>query len=489
MVSCVRQVMDKVLADETTNLLVVDLSARDEDTLQILRWLVQLRPSLAMVLICDPGDVERSRKALPVGACNYLSRPVADGDLAAVLQRTLPGSHDALEIELRSDDVESVGEGKFFIAISPLMRRIRSRLALLAEANLPVLILGELGSGRETAARLLHKLSLRSAFRFAKVNCAALPEDLLARELFGYERSDVTASRRIVRGKLELCAQGTLFLDHIDHLPRCLQATLLQALESGEFIRPQSSERVHVDVRIVAASSVNLECLVTEGRFCPELSCDLSVCQVHIPPLRERRDEIPFLARHCLHRLARHYGVPPRSFAPATLTAWSAREWPGNLHEMEDLVKLHLLGVEDDLESRGGHIDPEIDPGILLPSPSNGHRPKASVPQPSSDACRPRSLRSVVQIAKSEAERNAIVGALEKTGWNRKAAARLLSVSYRSVLYKIEQYQLTSPTSSLRSDSRMRRVPSKGFPADKFDTAPPMDTVTTVNTLCANRSS
>lgn len=470
-VAGVREAIDRLLADGTTTLLLVDVPHGDRDSLQILRWIGQMRPSLPIVVIGSRADIQRNRESLSGAARGCLARPVPEDDLAAVLRRNLSAAHDVTETELRSDDVEPVGDGKFFIAMSPVMRRIRSQLAVLAEANFPVLVLGETGTGRETAARLLHKLSLRSAFHFASVNCAALPEELLARELFGYERADAAASGRTVRGKLELCGKGTLFLDHIAELPRDLQAALLEVLDTGQFLRPGSAERVRVDVRIVAAGTVNLERAARDGRFCSDLYRDLSVCQVHIPPLRERREEIPFLARHFMHRLARQFRLPPRTLSPAILDTWTARDWPGNLRELESLVKRRLYGGDDDdMASHNSLFDLQPEScDLCLAKQSNGDRPVAPA-EPPAGADRPYSLRSLAKIAKSEAERTAIASALEKTGWNRKAAARMLNVSYRSVLYKIEQYRLISPAGPFQSASR--KTPPGEFHTDEFDAGP-----------------
>jgi DNA-binding NtrC family response regulator len=321
---------------------------------------------------------------------------------------------------------------------------------LLAEANVPVLILGETGSGKETIARLIHRLSLRSGFAFAKANCAALPGDLLERELFGYESKGTTAIARIRTGKLELCAKGTIFLNEITEMPRSLQSNLMQVLETKRFIRPGTSDFIEADVRIVAASSQKMEHAFTGGRLNEELYNQLSTYTIHVPPLRDRREELFLLSRHFMHRFARHYGLLPRKFSPRIIEAWQAYSWPGNLRELEHCVKRYLMVGDEELAIR---MRQSLAEGDTQRSALAGMQSAKQIVPPTTQAQAgaqgPKSLRSLVKSVRAEAERNAIAVALEKTGWNRKAAARILGVSYRTVLYKIEQYKLSAADSSV----------------------------------------
>ena len=210
-------------------------------------------------------------------------------------------------------------------------------------------ILGENGSGKDTAARLIHKLSVRSGFKFLKVNCAALPGDLLETELFGYERSDSTGSVRSKPGKLELCEKGTVLLDEITEMPTSVQSKLLQVLQNKQFFRPGSGATVEVDVRILAATSANIERALSEKKLREDLYYRLSAFTVQAPPLRQRKDELPLLLRHFMHHLAKHYGLPPRTFSPAVLDACHAYSWPGNLRELEEFVKRYLVMGDKEL--------------------------------------------------------------------------------------------------------------------------------------------
>jgi DNA-binding NtrC family response regulator len=421
--------MERVQSAATPDLLLLDLPAGDEDGLHILRWLRRLRPELPVILIGHPEDGSRKQEAIRMGAWDYLIRPFDESQLEMTIWHHLSQSREDFEPEITSDDVELVGEDNFFIGISPVMRKLRAQAALLAGANVPVLILGESGSGKETTGRLIHKLSVRSAFEFAKVNCAALPGELLERELFGYQRDGVSKP-----GKLELCEKGAILLNEITEMPMELQANLLQVLQQKRFTRPGTHTQVDVDVRVMASSTVNIERAISEKRLREDLYYRLSAYTIHVPPLRDRRDELTLLSRHFMHHLARHYGVAPRDFAPAILDACQTYAWPGNLRELENFVKRYMVAGDTELPFENLHADGN---GKNHNS-TNGHANLSSREAHLRDGgSGTDSLKSLIQGIKLEAEKNAIAAALEKTGWNRKAAARLLKVSYRTLLYKI----------------------------------------------------
>jgi len=438
------EALEFVQAGVTPDLLLLDLPRGDADSLHILRWLRRLRPNLPIILLCYPDDAGRKNEAIRLGAQDYLVRPVDDEQLESVIRGQLSSRNDTFDMDLASEDIEQVSDDAFFVAASPIMRKLRAQAELLAQANVPVLILGENGSGKDTAARLIHKLSVRSGFKFLKVNCAALPGDLLETELFGSARSD-SGVVRTKPGKLELCEQGTLLLDEITEMPTSVQSKLLQVLQNRQFFRPGSGTTVEVDVRILAATSANIERALSEKKLREDLYYRLSAFTVQAPPLRQRKDEIPLLLRHFMHHLAKHYGMTPRTFSPAVLEACHAYSWPGNLRELEGFVKRYLVSgdkergsgtqkVEDAFEYDGPTAqDSHLDLAVL---DGNGNG--------NGGTSRVNSLKSLVQTVRFEAERNAISTALEKTGWNRKAAARLLKVSYRTLLYKIEQYHMSS---------------------------------------------
>jgi two-component system, NtrC family, response regulator AtoC len=444
------EAMASVQAGGALDLLLLDLPQRDAEVSHALRWLRRLRPALPIVLIGHPDDVGWKQELIRMGAHDFLAKPIDDRQLEIFIQHNLATAREANEMDFTSDDVEPVSDGSFFIGISPIMRALRAQAALLAEINVPVLILGEHGSGKETTARLVHKLSVRSGFEFATVNCAVLPGDLLERELFGYEKMPTTASSRTKPGKLELAAKGTILLNEITEMPLELQSKLLQVLQNKRFIKPGTSSFIEIDVRILAASPTNVERAVSENRLRKDLYDHLRPCTICVPPLRERKEELPFLSRHLMHQLAKQYGLPARDFSSAITDVWQAYNWPGNLGELEHLVKRYLMVGDKELACEWTRTYPEG--GAREPVSarlSSMNRLAPSLSQSGASVTGFNSLRSLLQSVKSETERTAIAMALEKTGWNRKAAARALKVSYRSLLYKIDQYHMASSDSVL----------------------------------------
>jgi two-component system response regulator AtoC len=431
------EAMERVQSGATPDLLLLDLPRGDADSLHILRWLRRLRPELPIILIAYPEDAKREKEAIRLGAQDYLVRPVEDLQLEHVLQQHLSSTHNPAGIDIASDDIEQLSAEVFFVGASPVMRKLRAQAELLAEANVPVMILGESGSGKDTVAHLIHKLSVRSGFPFVRVNCAALPEDLLESELFGYEVSN--GSQRTKPGKFELCNKGTILLDEISEMPAELQAKLIHVMQTKQFARPSSQTMVEVDVRVIAAITANGERALFERRLREDLYYRLSAFTIQVPPLRQRRDEIPVLLQHFMHHLGKHYNLQPRTFSASALKACQAHSWPGNLKELESFVKRYLVMGDTDLVLGKRSPDDETNYGDSVDHGVDPHfSENGSIATRSSLG----SLKSLVQSVKLEAERNAITAALNRTGWNRKAAARLLKVSYRTLLYKIEQYHM-----------------------------------------------
>jgi DNA-binding NtrC family response regulator len=454
--------MERVQSGTTPDLLILDLPRSDSDGLHFLRWLHRLRPELPVIVLCNREDSPTPREAIRLGASDYILKPLEDKALENAIHAQLSKPAENAYVEITSDDMVAFGKDSFFVGASPIMRKLRAQAELLAQTDSPVLILGETGSGKETAARLIHQLSVRSGFKFAKVNCAALPSDLLEAELFGYE-SNGPDHPRLKTGKLELCENGTILLDEIPEMSRSLQAKLLQVLEAGKFSRPGSGATVVVDVRVLTASTSNLESAISAKKLRDDLYYRLSAHVLHVPPLRERREELPLLLHHFMRYLAKRYALSPRTFSPAVLEACQLHGWPGNLQELEDFVKRFLLAGSKELPfTTGPDTQHSVPSGLPFFEPDQPeHTAKLEVSDRSSD-----SLKSLVQAVKLEAERNAIVAALQKTGWNRKAAARLLKVSYRTLLYKIDQYQLKPAESALMTGGSVIRIRGTELPGD-----------------------
>jgi two-component system, NtrC family, response regulator AtoC len=375
-------------------------------------------------------------------------------------------------------EIERISEELYFIAASPATRRLRTQAELLSQTDVPVLITGEPGSGKTTAARLIHSLSIRSSFPFTRVKCAVLTADLLENELFGYEHASASGRPESTLGKFEQCAKGTILLDELDAMPSAVQQRLLRLLETGEFVRCGGQTPIRADVRIVAAASGDPELAARENKILDELFYRLSVFELRVPPLRDRREEIPLLLGHLMNRLTRRYGVPAPRLSSVLLDACQKYSWPGNLRELENFAKRFLAHADEEaalqeLHDRAdngtsgkawhghgngnGNGNGHAKNGSQSSSntqPSNGSSSgvhssgiHSSLIQPAGPPISGEhaSLKLLVRNAKGEAERGAIAEALDQTQWNRKAAARLLNISYRALLYKIQECHLAPP--------------------------------------------
>ena len=346
-------------------------------------------------------------------------------------------------------EIERISEELYFIAASPATRRLRTQAELLSQTDVPVLITGEAGSGKTTAAQLIHSLSIRSSFPFMQVKCSALTSDLLENELFGYEHASANGRPESTLGKFEQCAQGTILLEEFDAMPGPVQQRLLKLLETGEFVRCGGQNPIRADVRIIAATCGDLELAAAEKRVQEELFYRLSVFELRVPPLRERHEEIPLLLGHLMNRLTRRYGVPAPRFSTALLDACQQCAWPGNLHELENFAKRFLAHGDEGEALHELLSRPDYGPASKGEN-GNGHAKSSGPPSSLSTSEEKSSLKLLVRNAKGETERAAIAQALEQTHWNRKAAARLLNVSYRALLYKIQEYHLAPRAESAR---------------------------------------
>ncbi len=437
--------MERLQSGATSQLLVLDLSRGDADSLHFLRWLRRLRPDLPVVLLCHPDDAARGKEAIRLGAGEVLVRPFDAEKLEFVIRRQLERTGNA-DMDMASKNIEPLGQDTFFVSASLIMQKLRAQAALLAKTDVPVLILGETGSGKCTVASLIHQLSVRSGFKLLRVNCAEMPEAVLEAELFGGDHA--SSPRRTSLGQFAAGEKGTIFLEEIAEMPAGLQARLLQVLQNHEIRTPAGTDATPADVRILAASSANLDRALAEKQLREDLYYRLSAFTVHVPPLRHRKDEIAILLRYFMHKLAKHYSLPARGFSSSVLDACRHYSWPGNLKELESFVKRYLVAGEQELALGETALDSADSIDRAVPRPVR----LAATPLEESGSgqkSNPESLKSLIQGIKSEAERNAIGAALNKTGWNRKAAARLLRVSYRTLLYKIEQYHMRAPEPSL----------------------------------------
>src|SRR5215831_17612045 len=323
---------------------------------------------------------------------------------------------------------------------SPKMLEARQILREAARVDITVLVTGETGTGKELVARAIHQFSSRRAGPFVKVNCAAMPRELLESELFGYERGAFTGAHKLKIGRFEAANRGTIFLDEIGDLHPALQAKLLHVLQDGEFSRIGGKSTLSVDVRVLAATNQDLERAVAEGRFREDLFYRLNVVHVFVPPLRERTVEIPLLANYFVERYAKLYGRGGFTIPSSIMERLKHQRYPGNVRELENLVK-RMIVLDDPYLTR-----------IRLPEPP-ANDARAESPSP---AVAEPTLKEIGRRASQAAEREAIAKMLEQTGWNRVRTARALRISYRALLYKIKQAGLDGERSPARSFTQER---------------------------------
>src|SRR5882724_8897080 len=410
------------------DLVLLDLLMPGIDGLQTLEQVRQLRPSVKVIMLSCVTDTRKVVQAIRLGASDYLTKPFQKAELDAVIEKCIEPKKMAY-----AGDVEELCDDVFFVAASPAMKKIRAQAALVANVDIPVLLLGESGTGKEVLGRLVHKLSPRAHRTFLKVNCAAVPADLLESELFGYEAGAFTGANHAKPGKFEICNKGTILLDEIGEMPPSLQAKLLHVLQDQQFSRLGSRSVVKVDVRILAATNINIPEALANKRLREDLYYRLNAFTVKVPPLRERKEEIPILLKHFMTHMAEQYARPPLPLSPTLLQACANYSWPGNIRELNNFVKRYLVLGDESLAI--SELHPKSD--------GHGAQFDSSAQNESSDSS--RGLKSLGRNAKDEAEAEAIRKALDETNWNRKQASALLQISYKALLYKIRQYGLAEP--------------------------------------------
>jgi two-component system response regulator AtoC len=333
---------------------------------------------------------------------------------------------------------EVLSDGAIFVSSSPAMLALRQQIEKIAEYDIPVLILGESGSGKEVVAQLLHTRSSRARRPFLKVNCAAVPGPLLESELFGYERGAFTGAVRSNPGKFEICNSGTILLDEIGEISPALQAKLLHVLQDKSVCRLGGSAPIQVGARVIAATNVDISEALESGALRQDLYYRLNTFVLRIPPLRNRPEEIPLLLEHFLGRFARLYGcevVPPSQRLVAACLEYS---WPGNVRELQSFTQRFLIQGDEErsLQELQGV-------GRIM----TGHPVTADSPTESSLT----NLKKLGRQVKSSAEKPAIEKILQETRFNRKAAARRLQISYKGLLRKLREYDLDGKTARLPS--------------------------------------
>ncbi len=419
------------------DVVLLDVLMPGIDGLETLTRLRELKPTLNVIMLSCVSDTRKVVQAIRSGAQDYLTKPFQKAELQAIMEQCLGRSKSA-PFQSSAGEIEDLGDDVFFVCGSPVMRKLRNQAKLVANVDIPVLLLGESGTGKEVFAKLVHRFSPRAHRTFLKVNCAAVPSELLESELFGYEPGAFTGASHAKPGKFELCNNGTILLDEIGEMSPPLQAKLLHVLQDQQFSRLGSRKVQKVDVRILAATNIDVQHAIAAKKLREDLYYRLNGFVLQIPPLRERKEEIPLLLKHFMQQVAERYARPPLPITPNLLEACQHYAWPGNLRELGNFVKRYLILGDEEMataELRPSHAEPAYQAVAAAAGVGGSSAGKGG-------------LKSLVRSLKDEAEAKAIAEALEQTNWNRKQAAALLGISYKALLYKIREYELQPPNRS-----------------------------------------
>ena len=405
------------IKNQSFDIVLTDLKMREMDGIALLEHCRRLSPDTRVVMMTAYGTVETAVKAIKLGAVDFLLKPVSPDTLEHILSRVTEVLKLRAENEILRKDVES----KFhnIIGKTPVMKEVFDLIQSVADARSTVMITGGSGTGKELVARAIHYSSNRREGPFIKLNCAALPENLVEAELFGYEKGAFTDAKKTHRGRFELADGGTLLLDEISEMPLNLQSKLLRVLQEREFERVGSTSTIAVDMRIIATSNRNLKEYISRGEFREDLFFRLNVIPIHLPPLEERKEDIPILVEHFIDRYNHQNGRSVKGIESSALRVFMKYHWPGNVRELENLIeravvtgKTEML-TEDDFpaELSLGRAGDDLS-GLRVP------------------------------MKLEEGSKYLILKTLEKFNGNKTRAAEALGITTRTIRNKLNEYSL-----------------------------------------------
>jgi two-component system nitrogen regulation response regulator NtrX len=405
---------ERMLGEQKIDLLLTDLRLPGKDGIALLEGVKGTHPDLPVVLMSGHGTIEEAVKAIRLGAVDFVEKPFGPERLLVTVER-------ALELKALQRENERLrtltGAADEMIGKSRTLEQIRAEVAKVAKSDAKVLVTGESGTGKELVARAIHRLSARGRGPFEKLNCAALPKDLIESELFGYEKGAFTGAAQMKRGRLEAADQGTLFLDEVGDMSLETQAKFLRAIETGEIERLGGTRTVAVDTRILAATNKDLPAEIQAGRFREDLFYRLNVVPIHVPPLRARREDVPLLTAHFVQRFGAEHPRGPRTVTKEALERLSEYSWPGNIRELKNLIERLLIMTDGDAIDLADVED-------ALPV-NAGDEPV-----------------SEIRAARDKAERDTILAMLRECQWNVSETSRRLGMDRGYLHRKIKRYGL-----------------------------------------------
>ncbi|MCL4476029.1 MAG: sigma-54 dependent transcriptional regulator [Nitrospirae bacterium] len=405
----------RMIQEQTPDLVILDVWLPKMDGIQALQEIKSLKRDIPVIMISGHGNIEVAVKATRMGAYDFLEKPLS-------LERVLLSSRRALErsaLERENRELrENLTRKWKFIGESPSMKDLRGQIEMAAQSNSRVLITGESGSGKELVARLLHGMGSRADKPFVEVNCAAMPHELIESELFGHERGSFTGAFEKKKGKFELADKGTLFLDEIGDMSLQTQAKVLRVIETQEFQRVGGSANIKVDVRIISATNKDLEEEVKKGNFREDLFFRLNVIPISVPPLRERREDIPLLVEYFVQSIAEDYGQPLKKITPEAMKSLEEHSWPGNIRELRNLIERLVI----------------MTPSTVITAKDFALTGRHE----GSDYFTCRTLKE----ARESFEKDFIAKKLEENNWNVSKTAEILDIERSNLHRKIKTYNI-----------------------------------------------
>jgi len=415
-----------ILRNYPADIIITDIKMPEMDGIKLLRNIKKERLDIPVIIITGYGSIESAVEAIKEGAYDYITKPIIDNEIKLVIERLIK-QRQIIEENLKLKEQLSASSREKFLGIagkSPRMQKIYSLIEAVANTRATVLICGESGTGKHLIAHAIHDCDAQERGKpFVEVSCGALTETLLESELFGHIRGAFTGAIKDKIGRFELADGGTIFLDEIDAFSPALQVKLLRVLQEGEFERVGDTKTIKVDVRIIAATNQNLQELIAQGKFRKDLYYRLNIINIEVPPLRERKSDIPILAKDLIDKHSKHLGKKIQGLSEEALLRMMDYDWPGNVRELENVVERSII------LSKGPLITPEdlpefLNKGALV----SGDCKNNLINGANGNGCK-------LKDALKNPEREIILNALNSTGWNRNAAAQALGIN-RTTLYK-----------------------------------------------------
>lgn len=416
----------KKIRDVKVDLVLTDLKLPKKDGLEVLKASKEENPLIPVIVMTAFGSIETAVTAMRSGAYDFITKPLDTDHLLMLIKRSLENQRLIAENMLLKDKLSGQLGMPTIIGKSSVMLEVANNIQRVAQTKTTALLLGESGTGKELFARAIHFLSPRKEHPFIPINCAAIPRELLETELFGHEKGSFTGAENKKLGKFELADKGTIFLDEIGEMDMSLQSKILRVLQEGEIERVGGTKPIKVDVRIITATNKNLEAAVADRSFREDLYYRLSVFPITIPPLRDRKEDVPALVEHAISKYSAEMKIPKKNITPDAMEILKNYQWKGNVRELENVIERALILCDGDTITQE-HMR-------LTPSISTETTPY--------DVPLDGTLNDAAKAALRIAESLRIKKALEETHGNKSRAAELLKVSYKTLLTKIKEYKI-----------------------------------------------